>query len=162
MEAFVLPLNTNQPAKSDAFALAATPDTVRDGTNQLPSPPALSVAWHVIPSKHDPHSRQRRETSFALLPSATRSSLRSCSGRGSIRNVSTLSTFTCSSTLASDLKMLELPNALAIRNASCRRRVRVGCRSLHRWEAESLNQILREDESRTEGQNVELAFSQNS
>ena len=70
--------------------------------------------------KHDPHPRQRRETSFALLPSTTRSSLLSCSRRGSIpincfcraasknfvpksavlSNVSTPLTFTCPSTLA--------------------------------------------------------------
>ena len=67
--------------KSDAYALAATPD----GTIQLPTPPALSMAWHLIPSKHDPHPRQRRETSFALLPYTTRSSLLSCSRRSSTR-----------------------------------------------------------------------------
>ena len=84
MEAFVFPLTMNQTAKSDAYALAATPDAVHDGTIQLPTPPAHSMAWHLIPSKHDPHQRQRRETSFALLPSTTRSSLFSCSRRGSI------------------------------------------------------------------------------
>ena len=88
--------------------------------SQLLSPPALSMAWQLIHSKHDPHSRQRRDTSFALLPLTTRSSLLSCSRRGSIpincfrraasknfvpksavfSNVSTLSTFTCPSTLA--------------------------------------------------------------
>ena len=76
----------NQPAKSDAYALTATPDTVHDGTIQLPTPPALSMAWHLIPSKHDPRPRprQRRETPFGLLPSTTRPSLLSCSRRGSI------------------------------------------------------------------------------
>ena len=68
----MFPHTTNQPAKSDAYALAATPDTVH-GTIQLPTPPALSMAWPLITSKHDPHPRQRRETSFALLPSTTRS-----------------------------------------------------------------------------------------
>ena len=63
MEASVFLLTTNQPAKSDAYALAATPDNVHDGTIQLPTPLAISMAWHLTPSKHDPHPRQSHETS---------------------------------------------------------------------------------------------------
>ena len=44
--------------------------------------------------------------------------------------------------------MLELPG------------VRIGCRSFHRWDTESVNQILREDEfCSTQVRSVELAFS---
>ena len=42
-------------------------------------PPALSNTWYLIPSKHDPHPRQCREISCALLPSTTQSSLHTCS-----------------------------------------------------------------------------------
>ena len=59
MEALVFPLITNQSAKSDAYALAATPDTVHDGTIQL----LLSMARHLTPFKHDPPPRQSHETS---------------------------------------------------------------------------------------------------
>ena len=51
--------------------------------------------------------------------------------------------------------MCELSHALAIRNAFCCWRVRIGHQSPHRWETESIIQTLREDESRIAAQRDE-------
>ena len=60
-------------SQAQCHALTANPATVSSPT---------AKARHLIPSKHDP--RQRRQTSFALLPSTIRSSLVSCSRMGNI------------------------------------------------------------------------------
>ena len=58
MEAFVFPLTTNQPAKVRCVRSRHSRYCPRRY-----NPATTFHAWHLIPSKHDPHPRQSHETS---------------------------------------------------------------------------------------------------
>ena len=115
----MFPHTTNQPAKSDAYALAATPDTVDDDTIQLSHGTSFTrstIHIHVNVAKH-PSSTSRpplaqdfshvpADVAFQSTASVEPRPTTSFQSLKCSAIVSTLSTFTCSSTGPTSKKTL--------------------------------------------------------
>ena len=133
------------------YALVVTPAIVSSDPTLLPPPQALSVTWYFIPSKHG-HG-QRRKTSFALPPSFIAQVF------FHVRvGIAFLSTAVVVPRLKTWFPSLKCSGTC---RPACCSQVRVGCRSFHVCETESINQASREDgPCNAEGQSLHFLVQQ--